>query len=154
MEAETGPENCHVHGRQDLAEPSLLLFPEPRDWRSLSWEQVDTPSARGLSTGPPTHNQQGGQPPPAQTTGPRCHLTGAASGGRLGPAGDSESCSAPGSAPPGRPSSWLRWLEAGRTGGKEVGEGSAATSSASSGRPHGDRSRESTQRALGWAVMD
>ena len=62
------------------------------------------------------------------------------------------SYSAPGSAPPGRLSSWLQWLEAGQRGRREIGEGSGATSSTSSRTPHGDRSREWLSKEC-WAGL-
>lgn len=56
---------------------------------------------------------------------PRCHLTGVASEGSLGPAGDSVFCLAPGSALLDMPSSWLQWLGARQTSRGQVGRGSS-----------------------------
>lgn len=56
---------------------------------------------------------------------PRCHLTGVASEGSLGPAGDSVFCLARGSALLDMPSSWLQWLGARQTSRGQVGRGSS-----------------------------
>lgn len=58
----------------------------------------------------------GSEPHPSQPPSPCCHLTGVASEGYLGPAGDSVFCSTPGSVLLDMPSSWLQWLGAGQTG--------------------------------------